>query len=88
VADRDDRVRGGQRIAGQGEQAQVGGPTQLGPGQREHVGRGVGGDDPVTGRQQVPGQRAAAAAALEDAAAAHRFQQLQDAGGHRSACPP
>jgi len=81
VPDRDNRVRDGQRITGQRQQPQVGIRTQPLAGQREHVGRGVGGHHPQTRGQQVPGQRPAAAAELENQAIADSGQQLQDAGG-------
>ena len=61
--------------AGSGSPGRVSEPqvrtlAQPGTGQREHVGRGVGGDDLVPGGQQVPGQRPAATAELEDEPAA------------------
>jgi hypothetical protein len=51
--------------------------------QGHHGRRRVGGDHPVTGVDEVPGQLPAAAAELDDGAvpAQHRPQSLQDPGG-------
>jgi len=81
VADRYDRVRGGQRVIGQRELAQVCLLTQLRPGLLQHRRRGVGGDDPVPGGQQVAGQRPGAAAELQDDPVVHRRQEVQDTRG-------
>jgi hypothetical protein len=80
VTDRDDRVDGRQRILRQDQLAYVHVRAERRPGQLDHGGRRVGRDDPVTGGQQVPGQRPGPAAELEHQPALHRGQYVQQTG--------
>ena len=79
MADRDDRVALGQGVVGENELPYVGAGRCL-PGEREHRGRGVRGDDVVSRLDEVPGEEAAPAAELEDDAAAHGLEERKDSG--------
>jgi hypothetical protein len=83
VAHRDHGVGRRDRVVGQDQHPRVLGARGVPAGQGDHGGRGVGGDHPVPGVDQVPRQQPAPSSQLHHQATpfAHRRQQPDDAGG-------
>jgi hypothetical protein len=80
MPDGHDSIGLGQRIVGKDEHPYVLGARCVVLGQLDHRRGGIGGDDPVAGVDQMPGEQPAAAADLQDEAApfAYRLEQGQD----------